>query len=51
MGMSFKRFKPMNRLPISFSSTNNLDKMKEFITKLVNQSAGAANVKQLQNWL
>ena len=36
MGMNFKRFKPMNRKPIDFISTNNLDKMKEFITKLVN---------------
>jgi thiol-disulfide isomerase/thioredoxin len=51
MGMNFKRFKPMNRKPIDFISTNNLDKMKEFITKLVNQSAGQVKVNHLQGWL
>lgn len=36
--MSFKQFKPMNRLPISFSATGQIDKMKEFITKFVNSN-------------
>lgn len=51
MGMDFKHFKPMNRLPISFASTNQIGKMQEHITKLVNQSAATAQVDKLLEWL
>ena len=31
MSMQFKQFKPMNKLPISFAATGQMDKMKQFI--------------------
>jgi hypothetical protein len=49
MGMDFKHFKPMNRMPISFANTNQIGKMQEHITKLVNQSG--QKVDKLQEWL
>ena len=39
MSMSFAQFKPMNRLPIGFTATGQIEKMKEFITKLTVSSA------------
>jgi hypothetical protein len=35
MSMVFKQFKPMNLLPVGFTNIGQIDKMKEFIVKLV----------------
>ena len=34
----FKQFKPMNKLPVSYDSAGNLDKMSDFIKKFAQQS-------------
>lgn len=47
--MSFKQFKPMNRLPVGFTATGQIDKMREFIGKLAAQATIKAN--HLQQWL
>ena len=44
MSMTFKQFKPMNRLPVGFTATGQIDKMKEFITKLTQQCASEVKV-------
>ena len=31
MSLTYKQFKPMNKLPMSFSATGQMDKMKQFI--------------------
>jgi len=38
MQMQFKQFRPMNKLPISFDSKGQIDKMKDFAIKFVKQS-------------
>jgi hypothetical protein len=45
--MTFKQFKPQNRLPISFTATGQIDKMKEFITKLANENSKETKVDNL----
>jgi hypothetical protein len=47
--MQFKQFKPMNRLPVGFTATGQIDKMKEFISKLV--TSASVKVNHLQTWL
>lgn len=49
MSMNFKQFKPMNKLPVGFTQTGQIDKMKEFIMKLTN--ASTKQVPDLQKWL
>ncbi len=51
MSMQFREFKPMNRLPVGFTGTANLDKMKEFISKLAVSSAGEVKVDAFRAWL
>lgn len=49
--MSFRQFKPQNKLPMSFTSPGHQDKMKEFIGKLANDSAKDVQVDILLTWL
>lgn len=49
MNMTFKQFKPMNRMPISFDDAKNIDKMIPLIAKLATESG--QNVSALQAWL
>jgi hypothetical protein len=51
MSMQFKQFKPMNRLPVGYTATGQIDKMKEFITRLAQQNQGQVKVSHLQTWL
>ena len=46
---TFKQFKPSNTKPVGFTQAAQLDKMKEFLTKLVSQSTERVN--SLQQWL
>lgn len=50
MNMQFKQFKPMNRLPTSFTATGQIEKMKQFVKKFASESTGevrsTANVVQ-----
>ena len=39
----------MNRLPVGFTATGQIDKMKEFISKLV--ASASVKVNHLQTWL
>ena len=47
MNMRYKQFKPMNRLPMSFTATGQIDKMKQMIRTFVSGSAG--KVRSIQN--
>jgi hypothetical protein len=51
MSMTFAQFKPMNRLPVGFTATGQIDKMKEFITKLTVSSASEIKVDVFKAWL
>ena len=48
--LSYKQFKPMNRLPTTFAATGQMDKMKQFVKNFANSSASevssTANVLQ-----
>jgi len=39
MNMTYLQFKPMNRLPMSFTATGQIDKMKTFIRNFTTNSA------------
>jgi hypothetical protein len=49
--MQFKQFKPQNKLPIGFTATGQIDKMKEFISKLATENAKDTKVANLLQWL
>jgi len=38
MIIEYQQFKPMNKLPVSFDSKGQVEKMKEFIKKFAQQS-------------
>ena len=42
--MDFKQFKPMHLVPIGFTAPGQIDKMKEFISKLVISSSSTIKV-------
>ena len=42
--MDFKQFKPMHLVPIGFTAPGQIDKMKEFISKLVILSSSTIKV-------
>ena len=49
---TYKQFKPMNRLPMSFPQTAQMDKMKTFIQNLVKNSAGQVqSTTNLMQWI
>jgi len=47
--MKFKQFRPMNLMPVSFSSTSNADKMKTLIQKFVASTPDTC--KNFDKWL
>lgn len=49
--MTFTQFKPQNKLPICFTATGQVDKMKEFINKLAKENAKDTKVDHLLKWL
>lgn len=52
MGMKFSQFKPQNKLPISFESKGQVDKMKEFVSKFAKQSEGdVSSTVNIIQWL
>jgi len=48
---TFKQFKTQNKLPIGFNATGQIEKMKEFISKLANENAKDTKVENLLKWL
>ena len=52
MSMTFKQFKPMNRLPTSFSKTGMLDKMKQFVrTFATNSASEVSSTTHVMQWI
>lgn len=50
--MKFKQFKPMNKLPISFESQGQINKMKDFVKKFAQQSEkDVSSTAKLNMWL
>lgn len=52
MQQSYKQFKPMNRLPVSFGQTGQMDKMKQFIRNFATNSASKVkSTANLMSWI
>ena len=50
--MQFKQFKPMNRLPTSFTATGQMDKMKQFIKNFAASSASeVSSTAHVMQWI
>lgn len=49
--MSFKQFKPLNLKPNGFTTLGQTDKMKEFISKLVEQNEKELKLDLFKQWL
>ena len=49
--MNFRQFKPMNKLPVGYTTTGQIDKMKEFIGKLAEENAAEVKVNYILDWL
>lgn len=49
--MNFRQFKPMNKLPVGYSATGQVDKMKGFIGKLAEENAAEVKVNYILDWL
>jgi hypothetical protein len=52
MNQSYKQFKPMNRLPMSFAATGQKDKMKTFLRNFtVNSASRVASTTYVMQWI
>ena len=50
--MEFKQFKPLNLLPVCFTTQGQIDKMKEFILNFANKSAkDVKSTAAITSWL
>ena len=52
MGLTYKQFKPMNKLPVSFGAKGHIDKMKQFIKNFATTSASeVASTTHVMQWI
>ena len=52
MSLTFKTFKPMNKLPSSFTATGQMDKMKQFVKNFAtSQASEVSSTQNVMQWI